>query len=188
MEQIIAQLLGNKPLTILLITLGVLLLVWVLIKTTERYFADELTFLLQNSILLSLIAFKITVTIILLSIIWGFIYLIKANFLYGIIPTVFLGYLLYRIFVMRNKQSELIETEFQLQKYSTRLSYIKDSDFNSNYRKKVYSAIINKIELIDLNSKNATSEFLLTFSKIYTFDNFNRDIENSESKCKVRCN
>lgn len=186
MEQIIVQVSQNRLLVTLLTIAIILLFVWLVFVIVEKFFSDEISWLLQNTIFYSLNVFKITVTIFLLSFIWGFIYTIDANLLYGIIPSLFLAYLLYRIFVMRNKQSDFIKREFQLQKYSTKLSYIKDRDFNSDYRKKVYSAIINRIEIIDLENKQVENDFLLAFSKIYTFDNFNKDIENGESQYTVK--
>lgn len=186
MEQIISDLLQNKILSVLVISLVSLFVIWLLIMIIQKFFSDEITWLLQKTIFSSLFTFKIIVTLFLFSLVWLCVYLTKSNFLYGLIPTIVLSYLLYRIFILRNRQSEALMREFKLQKYSTSLKYLKSKDFNSKYRRKVYWSIINKIELIDLNSKNVSNEFLLAFSKIYTFDNFNRDIESLESKQTIK--
>lgn len=181
MEVILNFLLKNPALiyiTVVVFLIGTFLFVK---KVGEKYFENEMSWFIQNTIFHSYRSFLVFIYLILTILFIYLIYSFYLNFWIGIIYSVLFFYLIFRIVDSKKKGYLNLREEFEFQKYSTSIKFIKGKSINSEYRQKAYNSIIDKIARINIDNKYETKGFLLAFSEILTFDNFNYIIENNES-------
>lgn len=182
MEVIFNFLLKNSYL--IYITVGVFLIGTFLFvkKIGEKYFDNEMTWFIQNTIFRSYKSLLVFINIIFTIVVIFLIYSFYLNFWLAVIYSVLFFYLAFKIVDSKKRGYLNLREEFEFQKYSTSVDFIKKKDIDSQYRKNAYRSIIDKISRINIEEKEIYSnEFLKEFDKIFTFDNFNSKIENISS-------
>ena len=168
--------------------IGFVILFRAYLYITEKYFLNEFTWLLQNTIFRSYLVFKASAIFIL------FVYFFIA--VYSIVLTHYwwyglfiLGCLFYLVFNIRKSKKEgklNFREDFIFQKYSTKVSFYNNQ--TEEYRRKSFESIIDKIKRTELNrisnadyKKYLSENFLLKIDQLLTFEYFDSRLYNSIS-------
>ena len=168
--------------------IGFVILFRAYLYITEKYFLNEFTWLLQNTIFRSYLVFKSSAIFILLVYFFIAVYSIVLTpyWWYGLF---ILGCLFYLVFKIRRSKKEgklNFREDFIFQKYSTKVSFYNNQ--TEEYRRKSFESIIDKIKRTELNGigntdykKYLSENFLFKIDQIVTFEYFDNRLYNSIS-------
>ncbi len=168
--------------------IGFVILFRAYLYITEKYFLNEFTWLLQNTIFRSYLVFKSFAIFILLVYSFIAVYSIVLT-LYWWYGLFILGCLFYLVFKIRKSKKEgklNFQEDFIFQKYSTKVSFYNNQ--TEEYRRKSFESIIDKIKRMELNGignadykKYLSKNFLLKIDQFLTFEYFDNRLYNSIS-------
>lgn len=168
--------------------IGFVILFRAYLYITEKYFLNEFTWLLQNTIFRSYLVFKCFAIFILLVYFFIAVYstVMTLYWWYGLF---ILGCLFYLVFKIRKSKKEgklNFREDFIFQKYSTKVSFYNNQ--TEEYRRKSFESIIDKIKRTELNGignadykKYLSKNFLLKIDQLLTFEYFDNRLYNSIS-------
>ncbi len=181
----------NLSLFLIIVVLSVMAFVIsfkVYIYIAEKYFSNEFTWFIQQTIFRSYFIFKLTVIGILVAyfLIAIYSFVLTPYWFYGLFILMCIAYLIFKISKSKKEGKLKFREDFAFQKYNTSVSFYNKQ--KEDYRRKCFESIIDKIKRTELNGitnttyRNHLSEnFLPKIDSLLTFEYYDSQLYNSIS-------